>query len=98
MSNKRNRRRRGQRVRAEISRKPTIVTKAKSEFLAAMPAERKRKEEQRYWCKPTKAERLEREKHVRRWLLGRAGNNPPRAPRKPRTTYGRTFWQHSHDA
>ena len=94
MSNKRNRRRLGQRVRAEISRKPKVITKSRSAVFAALPAERERKEKDRYWKMPTKAERQAREKRIRRILrLGK-----PRKVRKPRTNYGNTFWSHSHDA
>jgi hypothetical protein len=93
VSNKRNRRRTGQRVRSEIDRKPKRATKAMEAFVASLPVERERKESERYWKKPTKAERQEREKRIRRILrLGK-----PRKVRKPRTKYGRTYWSHSHD-
>lgn len=69
MSNKRNKRRKGQRVRSEIDRKPVVVTKAKSTFIALQPSERKRKAERRYFKKPTKDERREREMGRRRWLF-----------------------------
>lgn len=94
MSNKRNKRRRGQQVRAEISRKPKRITKAMSMLVASQPAERKRKESERYWKRPTKPERQEREKRIRRWRLG---TGRPRKVRKPRTKYGRTYWNHSLD-
>lgn len=97
MSNKRNARRPGQRVRAEVSRKPKKVTKAMCAAIAALPAERDRKEKERYWKKPTKAEARDRERRIRRWRLGSRGAAPPRKQRKPRTKYGKTFWEHSHD-
>ena len=93
MSNKRNNRRHGQRVRSEINRKPRRVTKSTDHFLASLPAERARKESQRYWKRPTKAEARVREKMIRRWRV----SGKPRKQRKPRTNYGHTYWSHSHD-
>jgi len=97
MGNKRNHRRTSQRVRAEISRKPKRVTKAQEAFVAALPKERARKESERYWKKPTKHERQAREKRIRRWKLGRRGNNPPRKPRKRRTSVKKYLPTHSLD-
>lgn len=85
MSNKRNRRRGGQRVRSEVSRKPTKITKAAQALVAAQPAERKRKAEARDF------EKWRRTVGKRHWL------GKPRRQRKPRTSYGHTFWNHSHD-
>lgn len=92
MSNKRNTRRRRQRVRHEKSRRPVVITKAMDAFIAKQPGERNRKERERYYKKPTKAERKAREKRWRDLVLHAT---PTR--RKPRKVHGATFWGHSHD-
>lgn len=92
MGNKHNRRRVGQRVRSEISRKPKHVTAAQDAFLASLPKERLRKENERRRKKPTKAERRRHEKLIRRWRL-----RGPNKVRKPRTNYGATYRRHSLD-
>jgi hypothetical protein len=97
MSNKRNRRRDGQRVRSEIDRKPKHVTKAMEVFVASLPAERERKAEERRRKRPTNEEKQEREKRIRRWRLGTRGAAPPRKPRKQRKKYGNTYYTHSLD-
>jgi hypothetical protein len=98
VSNKRNRRRAGQRTRSEASRKPVRAAKAASALIAAQPAERARKERQRYWTKPTKTERRTRELQIRRW---RNRTKRPRRedlnPAKRRRVYGNTFWRHNDD-
>lgn len=88
MSNKRNPRRRRQRVRSEIERKPKIITKSMATVFAAIPAERERKavEHEREQF------RLANEKRIRRWAREVAWT-----PRKLRTNYGHTYWTHSHD-
>jgi hypothetical protein len=88
VSNKRNPRRGGQQVRAEVSRKPVKVTKAMGAFVASQAEARERKERLRYWQHPTKVERRERELRVRRMRLGRRGNLVQRKPRKRRTNTG----------
>lgn len=101
MSNRCNKRRSRQRIRAEIDRKPKRITKAMVAFVASLPAERERKEELRYWRRPTKKERRERELWHRRRFTGkvkrlrkeyRVGPNAKR-----RKVYGRTWWNHSLD-
>jgi hypothetical protein len=92
MSNKRNTRRRGQRVRSEVNRKPGKVTKAMEAFITAQPAERDRKAEVRL----RKASRRAWDKAVNRYrFLGK----PRKRVRfdKPRRVYGNTYRTHSLD-
>lgn len=58
-------------------------------FLAMQPIERARKARAEYWSKRNSRD-LSRS---RRYLRELARKN-----RKPRTVYGKTFWNHSHDA
>jgi hypothetical protein len=99
VSNKRNRRRSGQRVRAEVSRKPVRITKAATALIAAQLAARERKAQERF--AKTKSERKRRAKLLRRRWLGkpRKVRKEYRADgeRKPRRVYGNTYWNHSHD-
>ena len=90
MSNKRNRRRKGQRVRAEVSRKPVKITKATSALIAAQPAERERKERVRQRERPTKEARWRRG-----WITG--VNPVRRRERKSRVNYGKTWREHTLD-
>ena len=88
MSNRRNPRRARQRIRAELRRKPVVITKAMASFIDGQAGERARKAAR---ARDVVRAR-EREKWWQRYL------RTPRKERKPRTVYGRTFWNHSNDA
>lgn len=91
MSNKRSRRRGGQRVRSEATRKTARSTKSRDAFMAALPIERAQRERDRHWKNPTKREIRERAQRVYRWKF--AGK--PRKIRKRRTSLKR--WPPRHD-
>jgi hypothetical protein len=94
VSNKRNQRRRRQRIRSEANRKPGKVTKGMEAFIQAQSAERERK-----------AEAKRRETMLRaddsRWRYTgktkrRRKEYRDQSP-KPRRVYGNTYYTHSLD-
>lgn len=94
MSNKRNQRRRRQRIRSEVDRKPKKIGKAVAALIAAQPAERARKEADR----KRGAEEREREKRIQRWRrTPKRRSREDLNPAKRRRVYGTTWWSHSHD-